>query len=906
MALPFQHPLPHFAPCAKLSLTMHRPLRAIPLLALLATGCLPFASVCRAQEQPDGASLALPKPGDMELRCIAPALLEVTLVTTEPPSGGPRWNFVGGNGRLTLPDANEFSVTFGGSNCPVTAIGFKRRVLYAPLKQHDIRVGNHLYLKLSRPISDGQIVELKNPDGKFWPENQKLAANCDPSRWSPAIHVNEVGYLPDLPKKAMVGYYLGSLGEMDLHESDPQSSNTFQLIDAANKKIVFQGTLTPRPDVGFPFSNYQHVLEADFSACKTPGEYRLMVPGLGASFPFFIGDETAAAFARTYALGMYHQRCGTSNALPFTRFTHDACHIAPVDIPVPQSRFQTTWDILAHTDADYSSNPRHTAPQLKDEASQLYPFVKRGKIDVSGGHHDAGDYSKYTINSAALIHTLVFAADVFPGAGALDNLGIPESGDGRSDLLQEAKWEADFLAKMQDDDGGFFFLVYPKEREYENDVTPDHGDPQLVWPKNTAVTAAATAALAQCASSPLFKKQFPDAAALYLKKARAGWAFLERAIAKYGRDGAYQKLTHYGDDFMHDDELAWAACEMYLATGDESIHKTLLEWLKPSPEIRLWGWWRMYASWGNAIRSYAFAAQSGRIKREKLDPRLLSLCEDEIIGAAQDQLHRSHDSAYGTSFPEETKRTRSGGWYFSGDNAFDLAVACQLDYPIKNDPRPKFMEALIANLNFEAGCNPVNVCYLTGLGWKRQREIVDQYAENQRRLLPPDGIPIGNLQAGYSWIPQYQKELTALSFPSDDDEAAPYAFYDRWADTFNLCTEFVVLNQARGLAYLSWLMARTPLKDQPWRAADAHIAFVNSENGGSSHLTAKLEAPGLDLRHARIIWEMEGREPMWGETLDLSRAKKGWIEAEAQLPDGRRVFAVTDLGSPRLARLAKP
>src|SRR5256886_3457186 len=54
---------------------------------------------------------------------------------------------------------------------------------------------------------------------------------------------------------------------------------------------------------------------------------------------------------------------------------------------------------------------------------------------LSGGHHDAGDYSKYTINSAALIHYLVFAVDAFEGVGELDNLGIPESGDGKSDLL---------------------------------------------------------------------------------------------------------------------------------------------------------------------------------------------------------------------------------------------------------------------------------------------------------------------------------------------------------------------------------------------------------------------------------------------------------------------------------------
>ena len=59
------------------------------------------------------------------------------------------------------------------------------------------------------------------------------------------------------------------------------------------------------------------------------------------------------------------------------------------------------------------------------------------------------------------------------------------------------------------------------------------------------------------------------AAALYLQKAKLGWQFLTNAIAKYGKNGAYQKITHYGDNFADNDELAWAACEMYLATGDQ-------------------------------------------------------------------------------------------------------------------------------------------------------------------------------------------------------------------------------------------------------------------------------------------------------------------------------------------------
>src|SRR6185503_15720725 len=129
-----------------------------------------------------------------------------------------------------------------------------------------------------------------------------------------------------------------------------------------------------------------------------------------------------------------------------------------------------------------------------------------------------GDYSKYTLNSVLLVHYLMFAVDSMPGVAALDNMGIPESGDGISDLMQEAKWEADFLAKMQDSDGGFYFLVYPQNREYESNVTPDHGDPQIVYPKTSSATASSVAALAEIGSSPKFKQAYPQTAALYMQK----------------------------------------------------------------------------------------------------------------------------------------------------------------------------------------------------------------------------------------------------------------------------------------------------------------------------------------------------------------------------------------------------
>src|SRR5258708_39112390 len=105
------------------------------------------------------------------------------------------------------------------------------------------------------------------------------------------------------------------------------------MVKPQTSKSFFEVPITRRPDRGFPFRCYENVLEADFSTFKTPGEYRLLVPGLGTSFPFFIDENLAGAFARTYALGLYHQRCGAANELPFTRFTHKDCHIAPAAVP---------------------------------------------------------------------------------------------------------------------------------------------------------------------------------------------------------------------------------------------------------------------------------------------------------------------------------------------------------------------------------------------------------------------------------------------------------------------------------------------------------------------------------------------------------------------------------------------
>src|SRR5690349_21875827 len=121
----------------------------------------------------------------------------------------------------------------------------------------------------------------------------------------------------------------------------------------------------------------------------------------------------------------------------------------------------------------------------------------------------------------------------------------------------------------------------------------------------------------------------------------------------------------------------------------------------------------------------------------------------------------SQQNAYGTSFPLDTKAVQSAGWYFSTDQAFDLAVAYQLN------AKTQYLAAAIANMNYEGGCNPLNLSYVTGLGWKRQRDIVSQWALNDTRVLPPSGIPVGNIGADFGYLWDYAGELKSLCFPSD-------------------------------------------------------------------------------------------------------------------------------------------
>lgn len=819
----------------------------------------------------------LPSLAAPSLQWVTPQLLELTYSTSiSSPEEVPRPLWLGVGENPNTPPPESFEVIAGGQALAVTRVGAVRRAAAARTDAWSAEIQSRVFLHLSSPVALGVPVTVHGP------EVTNAIATLQETRPSRVIHVNPVGFSPAAAKRAFLGFWLGDLGELDL---SAWINVPFEVRRELEGTVAFTGLLQSRSDRGFNApAPYQQVLMADFSALTIPGRYIVQVPGLGRSLPFRIGPEIPAAAARTYALGLLHQRSGQDLVWPDTRFTRPADHTAPAEIP---GGSHPTNPLLAASSSDYANNPRHTAPQLSNVTNSLYPFVRSGFVDVSGGHHDAGDYGKYAIDSAQLVHELAFAARYFPGAGGLDSLGIPESGDGVGDLWQMALWEARFLAKLQDTDGGFSFLVYPSARRYENDVMPENGDSQVLWPKNTAASAAATAALAEMAAAPGFAAAFPELALQFRNQALLGWSFLTNAIATHGRDGAYQKLTHYGDIFMHDDELCWAAAALFALTGDSQYEARLQEWL-PDPaskSVRRWSWWRLYGGYGNAIRTLAFGGSGG-------DGAYRAVCHNEVLLGGMDQVHRATNDAYGLSFPVESKRFYAAGWFFGSAPAFDLMAALQAS------PTPSQEAALRAalwgNLSYEWGGNPVDRTFVTGWGGHFPLHPVSQQAQNDTHVLPPSGQMVGNLQTGMSWLNRYSTNLSRLTYPSDArTDALRYPLYDRFTDIFNTLTEFTIVEQGAGVAVTAGLLAMegAPPANTGRGLGGLVTGFDPFWNLGETQLLS-LGVDGVDLSEATVWWEWPEGWTRGGATLSLARpvASGFTIQAEAVLPDGRRAY----------------
>ena len=107
-------------------------------------------------------------------------------------------------------------------------------------------------------------------------------------------------------------------------------------------------------------------------------------------------------------------------------------------------------------------------------------------LDVRGGWYDAGDHGKYVVNAGISVWTLLNLYERSTQAGTAAALGdgrlkLPESGNGVPDLLDEVRWEVEFLLKMVPDGrplAGMAHLKIHDQNWTGLPLRPD-ADPQL-------------------------------------------------------------------------------------------------------------------------------------------------------------------------------------------------------------------------------------------------------------------------------------------------------------------------------------------------------------------------------------------------------------------------------------------
>jgi hypothetical protein len=156
--------------------------------------------------------------------------------------------------------------------------------------------------------------------------------------------------------------------------------------------------------------------------------------------------------------------------------------------------------------------------------------------DLHGGWWDAGDFNKYVnwgdSDAIELLHAYVDALGAFA-----DDTNIPESGNGVPDLLDEIKWELDFVVRMQNSDGSVLSIVDEPAAPSPQFGNPPDTSPSKVTapckygPATTAASLTTAAAFAYMASVlkslPAANTAYPGYADDLVSRAKQAYTWAE-------------------------------------------------------------------------------------------------------------------------------------------------------------------------------------------------------------------------------------------------------------------------------------------------------------------------------------------------------------------------------------------
>jgi endoglucanase len=487
------------------------------------------------------------------------------------------------------------------------------------------------------------------------------------------VRVNQLGFRPSASK-------LGVL------VSDAPEPREF-FVAAADGSEVFRGLSEPR---GFDAASGDKVHWLDFSAFTEPCESCRLGSGDAVSAPFRVAEDALTPLVASALEYFYYNRSGTPIVMPYAgqpQWARPAGHL---------------------NDAKVSCHPEHPCDY---------------SLDASGGWYDAGDYGKYLVNGGLALFLLqnLYEHQRWSGVSAFEDgaLAIPEQSNSIPDLLDEARWEADFFLRMQIPSGPLAGMAHHKIHGDDwtslGTAPADDTQTRYLYPASTAATLNLAATAAQ--ASRLYRDHDSGFAARALAVAESAY---EAALA-HPTEFASTEANGGGpyDDRFVEDEFAWAAAELWLSTDAprywQALRSSPLFGAVPSlveaPRSDA-GHYRAL-TWQNveALGTFSLLLQLDRLPAEEQ-----ALLRANLFAAAERFISVSEREGYHLPYAPGTD-----GSYLWGSNVVVLsnALVCAYAYDLSNDRR--YLRAVQDALDYVLGRNTLDRSYVTGFGSRPPR-----------------------------------------------------------------------------------------------------------------------------------------------------------------------------------------
>jgi endoglucanase len=522
---------------------------------------------------------------------------------------------------------------------------------------------------------------------------------------SPRVQVNQVGYLPGREKLA---YVMGV--------DEPCG---FTVTNVDGQVAVTGRSLAP---LSYELAGGK-LARIDLSALDAAGTYTLNVDGVGTSFPFAVGGDAYDDLFRETMKSYYYQRCGVDLTEPFAgQWTHEACH---------------TGDAFVYEGFDGD-------------------IVVGAHIPSTGGWHDAGDYGKKIPPAASCLASLLRLAEMFPERIRGVHLNIPGDPEALPDYLREVKFGLDWFLTMQRTDGAVYHLITSRDF-FVHDMPEKDPQPRYLVAASSCATADFAAAMAMAARA---FRPFDDAyAAKCLDAALRAWSCLAARPEIFPEGGYTDPEGIHGTGTYGDkddrDERFWAACELYVTTGQREfldyIRAHMGDWTPLMDKAPSWIMTRMYG-----VHSLLLA--------EGIDEDLQADIRRRALAHFEHMLQVVIGSPYGLAIDVEPY------WW---NNATMLEHAAQFVIAHSLTTDGHYADAALRQMGYVLGCNPMDYCYVSGFGTRYPRDIWHAPSANDGIAEPVPGFVVPG-PCLVAWGPRM------LSYREENDLPVMKTYVDDW------------------------------------------------------------------------------------------------------------------------------